>query len=296
MTTALFNPALARPINNTLVWWFGAVHAIGILTVCYLIFVSCDWRIMAMAIALFFACHLSITMGPHRLWSHQAYKAHWILEAILVALSSATFQSSILWWAGQHRNHHAFSDTERDPYSVRHGFLWAHFMWMLHTSPEVPTSARSLLRNRLLLVQHRYYIWFATTFGLLLPATLGALIIETWWQGALEGLFVGGFMRVMMQCHLTWVINSVAHTFGWRRYPESGTARTNGWLGLFTVGESYHERHHLADKDYRLGNRSFDIDPGKWLIWASSKIWLASELVTISESEVKRRAEALARG
>ena len=51
------------------------------------------------------------------------------LELFLVLFSAAAFQSSIIEWVYQHRMHHEHSDTDKDPYSVEHGFWWAHMGW-----------------------------------------------------------------------------------------------------------------------------------------------------------------------
>ena len=40
-------------------------------------------------------------------------------------------QKGPLWWAAHHRNHHRFSDTERDVHSPRRGFWWSHVGWIL---------------------------------------------------------------------------------------------------------------------------------------------------------------------
>lgn len=289
MTDVPYNPALAYPVRTGIVGWFIAVHALATLALLYLVFVHFDSRTVLMAVGLFFACHLSITMGMHRLYAHRAYEASTLLQLILLALSASAFQSSAIWWAAYHRLHHAHADTERDPYGILHGFLWAHIKWAVRAPDEVPKSAKELAKNKLVTFQHRYYFPLAIVFGLVLPTALGA-----WWGDALGGLLVGGFLRLVLQYHLTWVINSVSHSFGHRRYKPVGTARTNGWLlALLTVGESFHERHHLAPDDYRLGNRWYDWDIGKWFIRFFWMLGLARKLKTVPEDTVTARADML---
>jgi len=36
-----------------------------------------------------------------------------------------------LWWARDHRAHHRWSDTPKDPYGVDKGLFWAHMGWLL---------------------------------------------------------------------------------------------------------------------------------------------------------------------
>lgn len=284
--TDLSNPALAYPVRKGIVAWFVSVHTLALLGIVYLCAVHFDARTVWLLVALFFACHLSITAGMHRLYAHKSYEAHWLVEAVLLALSASAFQSSAIWWAAYHRLHHVHADTEKDPYGILHGFLWAHIKWAVRAPDQVPQSAKELTRNKLVMLQHRYYFPLAIVFGLALPTALGAL-----WSDAIGGLLVGGFLRLMLQYHLTWVINSVAHSWGHRRYQPAGTARTNGGiLAILTVGESFHERHHLAPSDWRLGDRWYDLDIGKWFIGLLLALRLAKNPRTVPEETVIARA------
>ena len=40
-------------------------------------------------------------------------------------------QNGPIKWVGQHRIHHAGSDTIEDPHSAEKGFWWSHVTWML---------------------------------------------------------------------------------------------------------------------------------------------------------------------
>lgn len=289
----MMNPALERPFRYDLLAWFSAVHVGAAAAVYYLALVRWNTPTVVMACTLFLLCHLSITMGPHRLYAHAAYKAHPVLEMVLLVLFSGTIQSSALWWSAYHIRHHLFSDTEQDPYTVKHGLLWAHCLWLLYSTDEVPPQGRRLMRNPLLVWQHKQHVRLGLLIGLLLPTALGAL-----WGDWLGGLLVGGFLRLCAQYHATWCINSVSHSFGHRRY--GGTATTNPLLGIPTVGEgSAHDRHHCAPGDYRIDPRWWAPDIGKWVIWLCSCIGLASDLRRTPEDTVlavafqkERRPEA----
>jgi stearoyl-CoA desaturase (delta-9 desaturase) len=228
-----------------------------------------------MATTLFFFCHLCITMGPHRFWTHQTHNAMTRLRAVYIIGFSAVMQNSAWWWSGKHLCHHAYSDTERDPYTVLHGFWWAHMGWLLRGRDDLPEEGyHRFARDPLLVWQHTHNRKIGIPTALVFP-----MAIATLWGDALGGLLVGGFMRLCIQYHATWCINSVAHYFGPWRYSKHITARTCYWVLAFTVGEWNHEGHHHFENDYRLGNvRWYDIDPGKWAIWLCSKVGLASDL------------------
>ena len=69
--------------------------------------------------------------GYHRLFAHRCYSATWPLRALLIALGSGAVEGSVRWWSRDHRAHHRYVDTDKDPYSAAKGFWYAHIGWML---------------------------------------------------------------------------------------------------------------------------------------------------------------------
>ncbi|MEI7719774.1 MAG: hypothetical protein WCI89_01020 [bacterium] len=278
------SPAAGTPLSWPIIERLSAIHILGLFGVWYLIAVAHSARTVAFALLWFFLCHLATTTGPHRLYAHGAYAATKMLEVFLLLFSAATFQGPAMWWAAMHQRHHAHSDTDRDPYSVVHGFWWAHVGWMLR----VPQSPKELVRfrkNQLIQLQAKYYEWVAPTMAFLLPALIASLWGDFW-----GGLLVAGFLRLVVQFHLTWIINSWAHSFGTRRYGGTGSARTNWWLAIPTVGESLHERHHLAEQAAWFSTYWYDIDPGGFFIRCCVWVGLASNPKAVSEEEVYAKA------
>jgi stearoyl-CoA desaturase (delta-9 desaturase) len=82
---------------------------------------------------------------------------------------------------------------------------------------------------------------------------------------------------VVMQ-HVTFMINSVAHTFGRATHSKEATARDSHLLAVLSLGEGYHSFHHAYPADYRIGYRAFEFDPGKWWIWGLERVGLAWKL------------------
>lgn len=69
--------------------------------------------------------------GYHRLWAHTSYKATLPLQIYLAAVGVGAAEGSIRWWSKGHRAHHRYTDTVKDPYSVRKGFVYAHIGWIV---------------------------------------------------------------------------------------------------------------------------------------------------------------------
>ena len=242
-----------------------------------------SWPTWVFAFVLFFACGFTVTVGYHRLFSHRSFKASWIMRFFLAIFGAGTFQGSVLEWCTDHRDHHRYTDTDRDPYSIQKGFWYAHFGWLLVLDPTRRDfkNVEDLMADPILRFQHKYYIPLALLVGLVLPMAIGAL-----WGNALAGLIVAGFLRLTINHHSTFAINSVCHMFGKHTYSDQQTACDNWLTALLTHGEGYHNFHHQFPIDYRNAVRFYQYDPTKWIIYGLSKMGLASELNRVSDTKI----------
>ena len=89
---------------------------------------------------------------------------------------------------------------------------------------------------------------------------------------ALGGLLFGGIIRLAIAHHLTFMINSLAHTIGVQPYSLKNSSRDSTITAILTFGEGYHNFHHWYAADYRNGIKFWHFDPGKWFIKSMS--WL----------------------
>ena len=191
------------------------------------------WHDLGLLVVFYVLAVLGVTVGLHRHFTHQSFKARPWLRVTMAIAGSLAVQGNVLNWVADHRRHHAFSDREGDPHSpwlhgtsplaVARGFLHAHMTWFFDRDE---TNQRrfvpDLLADRAVrIVSRTFGIWVAVS--LLLPAVLGGLI--TWsWAGAVSGFFWGGLVRLAISNHVTWSINSICHMVGER--PFRSRART----------------------------------------------------------------------
>ncbi|MBY0553107.1 fatty acid desaturase [bacterium] len=242
------------------------------------------------AFGLFFAVltNLSITMGYHRLFAHKSFEAHPVLEWILLFISSGAFQGSALKWSSDHRIHHKYEDTEKDPYSIKKGFWYAHIGWMMtHKAVSLPISAPDLEKNKLIKFQHDYYLYCAIAVGYAMPLLIGWIL-----GNAFLGIVIAGGLRIFLTQQSTFFVNSLSHTLGKTPYCLDKTAKDSLIVAFLTHGEGYHNFHHKFQFDYRNGIRWYHWDPTKWTIQLAALAGLAKKLKTVQFSEIlKARLE-----
>ncbi len=259
--------------------WYGIAHGYS-------------WAAVILFVVLQWAGGLAITAGYHRLWSHRTYNAHWSVRLFFMLFGAMSLQNSILIWSSQHRIHHRFvDDVDKDPYSARRGFWFSHMGWILRDYPSGVndfSNARDLERDPMVMFQHRYYLPLTLFMNIAFPLLLGWAVGDVW------GVFLlAGLLRLVINHHCTWFINSLAHMWGSQPYTDENTARDNGALAFFTFGEGYHNFHHIFQNDYRNGIRWWQWDPTKWLINALSATGLADNLKTVPDLWIQRAQLAM---
>lgn len=244
-----------------------------------------SWGIIATSAVLLYITGLSVTAGYHRLYSHAAYKAHPVVEAVFLFFATMATQGSALRWTFDHRHHHAFVDTDRDPYSIKKGFWYAHFLWLFQKPKEIEDKVvADLLRKPLIRFQHRFY-------GILmvLTNTVVSLFFGWYFNDYLAAFLFTWLVRLFFLHHFTWFINSLAHTWGARTFCQELSAVDNYIISLLTFGEGYHNYHHTFANDYRNGIRWYHFDPTKWLIWTLNKLGLAYKLKKVHHYSIQEK-------
>lgn len=252
----------------------------------YCLFFTPSWPLLTISFIFYFISGVSITAGYHRFYSHQSYKVtnKWV-EGILLFFASMATQGSALRWSHDHRLHHAHIDTDKDPYSVKKGFWYAHLLWMFEKQPDLDQKVvADLCKNKLIMFQHNHYV-----LCMVLANVIPTLIV-----GSATGDFFGAFLfawvfRLFALHHCTWFINSLAHYWGHQNYSREHSAVDNYILCLLTFGEGYHNYHHTFANDYRNGIRWYHFDPTKWLIWTLNKMGFAEGLRRTQESRINRQ-------
>lgn len=201
----------------------------------------------------------------HRYASHRMFTMSRITERVFFVLTWIAQGSSYLSpraYAILHREHHAFSDTPKDPHSpvvYRNPItmMWntaktytAHFEWtsnpeprFLGNYPEWPTLDRigSSWPSRIgfgvgyLLL----YCWLATA----------------WWQ------FLFLPIHFVMGPAQGAIVNWCGHRYGYRNFTTRDSSRNSLPFDFITMGELFQNNHHRASGRLNFAARRFEFDP-----------------------------------
>jgi len=234
-----------------------------------------------LAIATFFVAHwvLSVFMQTfylHRYAAHRMFKLSTTWDRIFHLLTFLFQGSSYLHPMGYallHREHHAFSDTERDPHSphTSRGFLDMNVKTALRyvalRKGRIRTEARFeggvpswpalervgdfwLTRVAFGGLYTLFYIAFAPhwAFFLLLPAH--------YLMGPLHGA----------------IVNWGGHMYGYRNFGTDDKSRNTLPFDFLTLGELFQNNHHRYGQSLNFAARWFEIDPSYWVIRLFAKL------------------------
>jgi len=274
-----------NPVNMTI--FVGLPLAALVLVPLWGVYRGYDTFQWLWALAFLYLNGMSITGGYHRLWAHRSYEAHPALKWFFAFWGAGALQNSILIWASDHRRHHRHvDDNAQDPYSAGRGLWFSHMGWMLRkynaNRPDF-SNAVDLQRDPIVMWQDKHYVVLTTFMNFGLPLLLGI------WHGEVIGtVLLVGLLRLVVNHHFTFFINSLAHYWGSRPYTEANSARDNGFLAFLTYGEGYHNYHHIFQSDYRNGIRWWHWDPTKWMIAGCNKVGLARNLNRVSDFKIQR--------
>jgi stearoyl-CoA desaturase (delta-9 desaturase) len=223
------------------------------------------------AVALYLIRMFAITGFYHRYFSHRTFRTSRWMQFVFALIGASAVQRGPLWWAANHRVHHAHPDQPADVHSpVHHGLWWSHMGWFL---------AQNQLATKLTRIKDfaRYpELRFLNRYDVLVPLILAvSVFLFGEWLGRVHPNFgtngwqmlVWGFViSTVALWHGTFTINSLSHRFGSRRYATADNSRNNLWLALLTLGEGWHNNHHQYSSSTRQGFRWWEIDITYYLL------------------------------
>jgi sn-1 stearoyl-lipid 9-desaturase len=225
---------------------------------------NCCCQLVAWFIVSYLWHGLGITLGYHRLLAHRSLVLPtWVAYPVVIG-GYLALQGSPVVWVGVHRLHHAKSDTPGDPHSPQDGFLHALAGWMfkmhnLQTNKDLQFLARDVMRDPV-------YKWLGTRHTA--DHVVKCLLFSVAFRATILLLFgpVAMAANLLAAVLVFWnaqLINAVCHIrlFGaYRSFPTREHSFNSWLLGIFALGEGWHNNHHAMPKVARHGRRPLEVD------------------------------------
>jgi len=228
--------------------------------------------VFAYAINLFF-----ISVVYHRGLCHGAVRLRPGFKRFAVSAGSWITGIDAKAWVCMHRNHHQHSDTDMDPHSpLRFGVLGVA-MGQLRSYER---TLGGLIRGRTQYTSvvsdldfpvhwfNRRKVWYLpyllhAVIGLALSLLSGyALLGAAYWLGMMSHPVQG------------WMVNSLAHKFGYRNFETTDNSKNNSIVSWLVVGEGYQNNHHHNPGGVKFSVRRGEFDAGYGMCLAARKFGL----------------------
>jgi stearoyl-CoA desaturase (delta-9 desaturase) len=200
---------------------------------------------------------LGIWMTLHRYYSHKSFNFRYLfLKYIFTLIAILAGRGSPLGWVYLHRQHHAYSDTEKDPHSPKN-VGYKLFGFQHYKKQEEHKMQLFLIKDMMSKTQlfiHNWYILVIATFVLLLA------IIN------IEILYFGWILPALFIQFSQSNFNYFGHTYGYINYKTDEDSKNNIFLFPIILGEAWHNNHHGDPKNMSTTVRRFELDPLSWFI------------------------------
>ena len=284
METAVTTPeAGTEELSPTRRWLKAAPFILAHLAVFGAIWSGITLEAVVLCFVLLFVRVWGITAGYHRYFAHRTYKTSRAFQFFLAFLAQTSSQKGVLWWAAHHRVHHKLSDQPGDVHSpIQNSFFYAHVGWLFAGTEETRwDKIRDFAKYPELRWLNKYWV---------LPPTL--LAVACFLLAGWPGLFIGFFLSTVLLWHDTFIINSLTHVWGKKRFDTTDESRNNMLTALLTLGEGWHNNHHHYQSSCRNGFYWWEIDVTyyvlKMLSWVGL-VWDIREVPDHVLEEGRRR-------
>lgn len=276
-----------RDVNWPKVLYYIHLHALGLYGL-LLLFTEAKWMTVFFTLFIILFATLGITIGAHRLWAHRSYEASGLVRGFLMIAHTLGGVGNIYDWVVDHRTHHQYYGTERDPYNHKKGFLYSHLVANLFSAhPEKERLDRDIDMcdvdfDGYVWVQRWFYWILFPVVGLLLPINAPA---EYWGESIRNTIFILGFFRLAVLANISWLVNSAKLVWGLNagdKYPVDDNT-------IFLLSKSYWPNYHyLLPWDYKCGEfGNYDRGCGTFFIKMWENLGLVDSLKTASSDAIR---------
>jgi len=221
--------------------------------------------ILAFFLAHWFLSLFFQTFYLHRYASHKMYVTSKFMERVFHFLTFFFQGSSFLnprAYAIMHREHHAYSDTEKDPHSPH--FFTDVFQMMWRTAQSYKLYEKRLKEPDAQFAgnipEWRLIDYWGSTYAsrLLFIAGYTAFYIAfatQWWMFLLLPIHY-----IMGPLHGA-IVNWCGHKYGYSNFDNGDKSKNTTPFDFFMLGELFQNNHHKRPNNANFGAKWYEIDP-----------------------------------
>ncbi|KAI3727181.1 hypothetical protein L1987_66992 [Smallanthus sonchifolius] len=263
-----------RPIDIQVASWVFSVHLLSLFAP-----FTFTWDAFWVAFMGYLLTGLvGITLSYHRLLAHHSLKLPKWLEYTCVYLGVLAAQRDPIFWVSMHRYHHQFVDSEKDTHSPINGFWFSHMGWLFDSGYilekyQERKNVEDLKKQWFYMFIRKTYMWHILGCGAILYA----------W-GGFPYLVWGLGVRTVWVYHLTFLVNSACHIWGYQAWNTGDLSKNNWWVAMLTFGEGWHNNHHAFEFSARHGLEWWQIDISWYIIRFLEALGLATNVKVPTEA------------
>jgi stearoyl-CoA desaturase (delta-9 desaturase) len=207
-----------------------------VLSIGGLFYFSPSLNLLIIFIVTYLSSVLSINLGWHRYFSHKSFKTSKPIENLFLFFGSSLFFGRISDWIKEHRDHHTYLNTTKDPQKTLESFFKRAY-WMCYYSVNDTKTIDSEFDNRYFIFINKNSILSSILSNIILVLITSFFVVDE--------LPVVIWLLVFVRICLIFNIYTLTHACG-----------HNSRLSFFhylNLGEGDHEDHHAKPKKIHNG-------------------------------------------
>jgi stearoyl-CoA desaturase (Delta-9 desaturase) len=237
---------------------------------------------------LFFAAHwilcvLMQSMFQHRYAAHRMYSMGPRTERVMHLFTYLVQGASYLsprGYAILHREHHAFSDTERDPHSP------LNYRGLIQMMSDTKRRNDAYAYNR---AQPEPRFLGGYPEWPLVDKTLGqSWLMRVLWAGLYVSFYVAfatsPWQFLLLPIHFVMgpvhgaIVNWCGHKYGYKSFENGDASRNTLPVDVLTMGELFQNNHHKFGMSPNFAARRWELDP----TWQVMRVLAALRIIHIT--------------
>lgn len=216
-----------------------------------------------------------ITVLYHRGLTHGAVRLKPWVRRLVVWSGNWVTGLDPKGWSCMHRLHHVYADTPLDPHSPVQLGVFGVFLGQLHSYKRALHHLMKKMEPHTSAVRdldfsvnwlNRKKLWF---LPYVLHAAIGVAIGAFFHAWLLGGAYWLGIMSHPLQ---GWMVNSLAHRFGYRNFNTPDNSKNNLIVSWLVMGEGYQNNHHHRPSAAKFSARWWEFDSGYILCWIGHQL------------------------